>query len=321
MRRELPSYGSGGPFSVVFEKDEKSAWRALWAGPPRAFRYTGRVKSTLALGLSALALGLALYVSLWGSGMEPGSGGAVSPDGISAELRALSNQVEANAAAQQQLAGEIEMLRAVLADEASWGDANAVPHVDAVAPGGEPAAHVPPQAPPQANPGFDSEALIAAGFSEDEVEAYQAYVDEADMRRLRLRDQAEREDWLGTSRFLQERQALMAEVENEAGEFSEELRDWALYSSGVPNRVRVSQVLTDSPAAAAGLQSGDVLLQYADTRVLRPRELRGLTSTGDAGVQTQVTVLRGGQEMRVYVPRGPLGVRLQPFRSEPQRPR
>jgi hypothetical protein len=164
---------------------------------------------------------------------------------------------------------------------------------------------------------LDVEALIAAGFARDDVEGFRERVDAIELERLYLRDQAAREGWLGTSRFQQESRRLDASLEGLRGEFDEGLYDWMLYASGRPNRVEVTEVLADSAAAEAGLRPGDVLVRYDDRLVLTPLELREATAGGEAGSWVAVEVERGGESLRVLLPRGPLGVRLEPKAVQP----
>jgi S1-C subfamily serine protease len=76
-------------------------------------------------------------------------------------------------------------------------------------------------------------------------------------------------------------------------------------------------VLASSPAAAAGIEPGDVILRYDDVPVFAPYELKEATSDGRAGSTVAVDVWRQGERERVYLPRGPLGVQLLPTRRPP----
>ena len=80
----------------------------------------------------------------------------------------------------------------------------------------------------------------------------------------------------------------------------------------------VSQVIPGGPAEAAGFQPGDVIERYDDARVLGTNDLRTLSSAGEAGDSTAVDVIRGSEEVRLYLPRGPLGIRLDPIVRQPE---
>ena len=137
------------------------------------------------------------------------------------------------------------------------------------------------------------------------------------LRRLALRDRAAREGWLRTPRYAEESGALTAELEATRERFGDDFYDWAQYASGQPNRLRVGEVLAGSAAAEAGLEPGDIVQRYAEARVLSIGELRDLTTAGASGASTAVEVRRGSEVLRLYVPRGPLGVRLEPIRERP----
>ena len=168
-------------------------------------------------------------------------------------------------------------------------------------------------------PSFDPEPLLAAGFRPDDVERFRARLDEIELSRLYLRDQAAREGWLDTPRFREESLALGREFLGLRDEFDESLYDWALFSTGHPNRVAVTEVLSGSAAESAGLRSGDVIVRYDDRLVLSPTELRDATTGGREGELVSVEVQRAEDPapLRLFVPRGPLGVRMTPTSVAP----
>jgi len=168
-------------------------------------------------------------------------------------------------------------------------------------------------------PSFDPEPLLAAGFRRDDVERFQARLDEIELSRLYLRDQAAREGWLDTPRYREESLALGREFLGLRDEFDESLYDWALFSTGHPNRVAVTEVLSGSAAQSAGLQPGDVIVRYDERLVLSPTELRDATTGGREGELVSVEVQRAEDPapLRLFVPRGPLGVRMTPTSVTP----
>ena len=93
--------------------------------------------------------------------------------------------------------------------------------------------------------------------------------------------------------------------------------DLYLYATGQPNRVVVSSVMDGSAAATNGLEPDDVIFRYAGERVFNTRELRDKTAAGLAGETVPVEVLRGGELLLYYLPRGPIGVRLNLDRAMP----
>lgn len=151
-------------------------------------------------------------------------------------------------------------------------------------------------------------ALIAAGVDAPTVEEIRRRRDELSLAEVYLRDQATREGWLGTPRFNEE----MAEIARERVSMREEIGDDAydryLAALGHPNRVRVEEVFTGSPAEQAGLQAGDVVLRYGDARIFVPSDLVDETHGGASGESVRIEVLRGAERIAIDVPRGPLGV-------------
>ncbi|MBT8117129.1 MAG: PDZ domain-containing protein [Gammaproteobacteria bacterium] len=154
------------------------------------------------------------------------------------------------------------------------------------------------------------ERFVNAGFQPDVAARLKRDMDQLALDRLYLRDQAVREGWLGTPRYRDELRALNARQENPRQELSTDDYDRYLYAMGRPNRVVVSSVLTGSPASEAGLQAGDAIISYDGSRTFSPSEIRRQTTSGSAGTLVPVEVLRDGQRMVIYLPRGPLGVNM-----------
>ena len=59
-----------------------------------------------------------------------------------------------------------------------------------------------------------------------------------------------------------------------------------------------------------GVQKSDIVLIYANEKVLSWKDLRELTSKGVYGEYVNLNILRNQQLINILVPRGPLGVRL-----------
>ncbi len=166
---------------------------------------------------------------------------------------------------------------------------------------------------------FSADRLMAAGFRRDDVARFRARLDEIEMKRLYLRDQATREGWLETPRFAEESQSLASEFLGLRGEFEDPLYDWVLYSTGHPNRVAVRDVISGGAGESAGLQRGDVIVRYDDRLVLSPNELRDATTQGRVGESVSIEVQREGEPAprRIFVPRGPIGINLAPTALQP----
>lgn len=95
--------------------------------------------------------------------------------------------------------------------------------------------------------------------------------------------------------------------------------DAYLYATGKPNRLNLKQVLENSPAGYAGLEAGDMVIRYDGERVFHGAEFKAATSRGEPGAPTSIEVVRDGQLLRFSVPRGPLGVQLDPVVAPPER--
>jgi S1-C subfamily serine protease len=137
------------------------------------------------------------------------------------------------------------------------------------------------------------------------------------MARLYLRDRARREGWIGTVRFSNEVAKLEESRQDVRASLGDPGYDAYLYATGQSNRVIIREMLQGSPAKTAGLNAGDVVLRYDGKRVFTTRELQSATTGGRAGESVHVEVLRNGQRIDVYVPRGPLGVYLDSDSAKP----
>jgi hypothetical protein len=81
-----------------------------------------------------------------------------------------------------------------------------------------------------------------------------------------------------------------------------------LAAMGRPTTINVRDVLTNSPAQAAGLAPGDQIVGYDGKRVFDMNELTSLTYEAGPGGTAAIDVIRDGQPMQLYVERGPIGV-------------
>lgn len=171
-------------------------------------------------------------------------------------------------------------------------------------------APLPAPGPLREDGGVSEAALIAAGFTEAEAAYYRRRNDEAAMAQLYLRDQAEREGWIRTPRYFEALQEIRSGLESIRDEMDDEAYARYLYAVGRPNQVTVQRVLSGSAAESAGLRPGDVLIGYQGERVYAASDVRRATQAGDAGDTVTLEVLRNGQRIQAYVPRGPLGISM-----------
>lgn len=165
--------------------------------------------------------------------------------------------------------------------------------------------------------GMKQDTLIAAGVDPGVAEAIMRQENQLELQRLELRDQASREGWIDSERFFEELRAL----NGDAGILREEIGDVAydrfLYLSGQPNRVVIDSVIEGSPAQLAGIEAGDIVLDYADNRVFAWLELRNATREGSRGEDVIIRVQRNGEVLELALPRGPIGVRLDSEQVDP----
>jgi hypothetical protein len=165
--------------------------------------------------------------------------------------------------------------------------------------------------------GMDQRTLVAAGVDPVTAAEVMRRQSRLEMQRLKLRDQAAREGWLDSRRYAE----ALRKLGGDAGALREEIGDDAydrlLYLTGQPNRVVVASVIDESPAQMAGIQAGDLVLNYADRRVFAYGDLRNATRAGEPGEYVLVRIQRGADLLELGVPRGPLGIRLDQDQIDP----
>ncbi len=165
---------------------------------------------------------------------------------------------------------------------------------------------------------LDPSHLVKAGVDPVIAEDIVRRKNEIELQKLELRDRAAREGYLGSSRYMQELQALVDADFSLRAELGEDAYDRYLYASGQANRVRVAAVIPGSAAEQAGVRSGDLIIRYGETRLFGWRELQQATTGGNRDEYISLSVMRDGQETLLWVPRGPLGVRLSMMRVNPE---
>jgi hypothetical protein len=229
------------------------------------------------------------------------------------EIAALREALAVEREARIALAREVEELRAREPETPDPAGIEVAP-----APAADPG--LPPDLEPEASPSgnrlFDERKLEMQGIAPGEVARLRERFEEAQMQGLYLRDQAAREGWLRTPRFRMTRAEQQRALREELGD---ESYDLMLFASGQPNRVRLAHVLEPSPARAAGLEAGDRVLRYDGERIFSASDLQLATRTAKLGSQVAVDVLRDDEEIRVYLPPGPIGAQLEADTLVPER--
>lgn len=151
--------------------------------------------------------------------------------------------------------------------------------------------------------------LQTAGFTDSEFDVISSMQDQLRLKRLQLRDKAIREGWFRTDDWSRQVRELDTDSELRKTLGDERFDDY-LMATGQNNRVKVDELMAGSVAEQAGLVAGDLVYRYADLRVFSSGELRMLTTGGQLGENTALTVIRDGELVDLTVPRGPLGVMI-----------
>lgn len=243
------------------------------------------------------------------TGPPPGPVAAFSPrhPGESETLASLQQQLQQAQLAREQLAARLEMLQLRL-EELETGYAGPA---GALAEDREPA----PQ--PEVKPKTSVQALVEAGIDPEQAAWIQGRLDEIDLQQLYLRDRASREGWLKQPRYHKERSKYQDAVTDLRGDIGDDAYDRMLYTLGRANRVVIRDTMLNSPAEQYGLLAGDRIIEYDGRRVFTGNELNTLVTSGDAATLTLVRVERDGKYHDIYLPRGPLGIRMSTARVLP----
>lgn len=162
-----------------------------------------------------------------------------------------------------------------------------------------------------------AEGLIAAGIDVFTAEDIAYKQSETQLKRLELRDAALREDFMGSDRYREELAKIRQSEIRIRDEISDESYDKYLFYTGQSNRIAVSSVMLGSAAEQSGIHAGDVIVRYENEPLYSYRDLREATIQGERGEIIDLTVVRDGALITVSIPRGPLGVRLNSIRMNP----
>ncbi len=144
--------------------------------------------------------------------------------------------------------------------------------------------------------------FVDAGFTVARAEWIEQRTAELRMQQLEAQYEAARSGDPGRARpALPVDQTLRAELgDSEYERYLEAI--------GRPTRINVRDVLAGSPAEQVGLQRGDEIVSYGGHRVFHMEDLNRLTLEGRPGDAVVVEVLRDGQPIQLYLPRGPVGI-------------
>lgn len=138
-----------------------------------------------------------------------------------------------------------------------------------------------------------------------------------ELKRLALQDRATREGYLNTQQYFDELEEINLNDISLREELGDQRYDEYLFNSKQNNRIRISSVIPGSAAEQAGIQDGDVVISYDNTRMFNWQELKDATAEGQLGEYVSISIYRDGEIFSFSVPRGPLGVQLGATRLEP----
>ncbi len=167
------------------------------------------------------------------------------------------------------------------------------------------------------NPAVTTENLVKAGIDMELAANIVRRRNEVDLKLLEIRDRASREGYLGTERYAREVREIREQDTSLRDEIGDDYYDSYLFATRQNNRVRAVSVMMGSPAEMSGMKDGDLILSYDDRKMFNWNELQEATSMGERGEYVNVTVLRNGQLHNLWIPRGPLGIRLGAARVKP----
>jgi hypothetical protein len=159
--------------------------------------------------------------------------------------------------------------------------------------------------------------LAASGFTPQQFETIRRREAGAQMRQIELDDRARREGWVNTPRYYEESNNLPSGADIVRRDLGDDAYNRYLFASGRPNRVTVGRVIETSPAELAGLQPGDVIRSYGGERVFSSAQLVNLRSAGEKGVPVIVEIIRDGELMQIWMPRGAMGVETRSRMVDP----
>jgi hypothetical protein len=156
---------------------------------------------------------------------------------------------------------------------------------------------------------FDEQALIDGGMNISQAGELKHNFEQLELERLYLRDQSIREEW-NREKLNEAMRALSLKEDEFKNQLSESDYDAYLYASGQTNRVEVTSVFASAEAGTAGILSGDHIVRYDNQRIYNGFELRQATTSGSIEEMVALEVERDGETLQFYLPRGPLGIRM-----------
>ena len=159
--------------------------------------------------------------------------------------------------------------------------------------------------------------LLTAGVNSAVADDILYRLSQQEFRRLELQNLIRRNAASGAQQYRQELNDLNKNEISLRSELGDDTYDEYLFVNGQNNRVKVSSVMSGSPAELSGFKQDDVILSYGDKKILNWSDISSATLEGNIGNYTNVDILRDGERMSLMVPRGTLGVQLDPIQLDP----
>ena len=159
--------------------------------------------------------------------------------------------------------------------------------------------------------GFDEGKLIDLGYSREPIRFMRSLWETARDEEQALLERGAKDAWRPRDEITRPiREALRTDL-------GDDFYDAVLHATGQPNRARIGNVHGSSPAGRAGLEIRDVIVRYDGDRVFAPSDVSSLSRGSDPDREVEIVILRDGEERRLRVDGGPLGVRYFPARERP----
>lgn len=163
----------------------------------------------------------------------------------------------------------------------------------------------------------DLEYLAAAGVDTEVASELLRQISWQQFRTMELRNLMRNAEPSDRRYYSEELRDLNQSRVSLRAELGDDVYDKYLYVSGKSNRVKVSVVMAGSPAESNGVQPGDIILRYNDTKIVEARDLQQAALGGDSGSYANLEILRDGSLMNLMLPQGTMGVQMQPMRMDP----
>jgi len=161
------------------------------------------------------------------------------------------------------------------------------------------------------------ESLNATGMSDDEADKLLRRMSQQEYQRLELQNNISRNQGTASNTYREQLRELNKNKISLRSELGDDAYDKYLFASQQSNRVKISSVMAGSPAESSGFESNDIILSYNDQKILNWADIRRVTLEGDIGSYATINILRNGESMSLMVPRGTLGVQLEPVQLDP----